>query len=69
MAPADARGRYQGARSMMVGAGFLIAPKLGTWVWQREGPDTLWASCLMLGIVVALALAVTGPARRRRMAR
>jgi MFS family permease len=69
IAPADARGRYQGARSMMVGAGFLIAPKLGTWVWQREGPGTLWASCLVLGIVVALALAATGPALRRRMAR
>jgi MFS family permease len=69
MAPADARGRYQGARSMMVGAGFFVAPKLGTWVWEREGPDLLWASCLALGVVLALVLAVTGPALRRRMAR
>jgi MFS family permease len=69
MAPADARGRYQGAIVMTFGAGQLVGPKLGTWVWQHEGPGTLWASCLVLGVVVALALAVTAPARRRRMAR
>jgi hypothetical protein len=33
-----------------------------------QGPGTLWAACLVLGVAVALALAVTGPARRRRMA-
>jgi MFS family permease len=69
MAPADARGRYQGAVAMTFGAGQLVGPKLGTWVWQREGPGTLWASCLVLGGLVALALAATGPARRRHMAR
>jgi MFS family permease len=68
IAPADARGRYQGAIVMTFGAAQLVGPKLGTWVWQHAGPGTLWASCLGLGVVVALALAVTGPARRRRMA-
>ena len=68
IAPADARGRYQGAIVMTFGAAQLVGPKLGTWIWQHEGPGTLWASCLALGVVVALALAVTGPARRRRMA-
>jgi MFS family permease len=69
MAPASARGRYQGAIVMTFGAGQLVGPKLGTWVWQREGPGTLWASCLALGALVALALAVSAPARRRRLAR
>ncbi len=68
MAPADARGRYQGAIVMTFGAAQLVGPKLGTWVWQHEGPAVLWGSCLMLGVVVALALVVTAPARRRRMA-
>lgn len=68
MAPADARGRYQGAIVMTFGAAQLVGPKLGTWAWQHEGPGTLWASCLALGVVVALALTVTAPARRRRMA-
>jgi MFS family permease len=69
MAPASARGRYQGAIVMTFGAGQLVGPKLGTWVWQREGPGTLWASCLALGALVALALALSAPARRRRLAR
>jgi MFS family permease len=69
IAPADARGRYQGAVVMTFGAAQLVGPKLGTWIWQHEGPGTLWASCLGLGVVVALALAVTAPSLRRRMAR
>jgi MFS family permease len=69
MAPADARGRYQGAVAMTFGAGQLVGPKLGTWVWQHEGPGTLWTSCLVLGGVVVLALAITGPGRHRRLAR
>jgi hypothetical protein len=54
---------------MTFGAGQLVGPKLGTWVWQHEGPGTLWTSCLVLGGVVVLALAITGPGRRRRLAR
>jgi MFS family permease len=69
MAPADARGRYQGAIAMTFGAAQLIGPTLGTWTWQHAGPDILWASCLALGLMVAFALVATGPARRRRMAR
>jgi MFS family permease len=68
MAPRDARGRYQGALVMTFGAAQLVGPRFGTWTWQHEGPSTLWASCLALGAVVAVALLITGPARRRRMA-
>jgi len=69
MAPIDARGRYQGAVVLMFGAAQLVGPKLGTWTLQHAGPATLWASCFGLGIVLALALIATGPARRRRLAR
>ena len=68
MAPRDARGRYQGALVMMFGAAQLLGPQLGTWTWQHAGPGTLWASCLALGVIVAIALLATAPARRRRMA-
>jgi MFS family permease len=68
MAPVDSRGRYQGAFAMTFGAGQLVGPKLGTWIWQHEGPDALWASCLGLSAVVAFALIATGPARHRRLA-
>jgi MFS family permease len=68
LAPADARGRYQGAIAMTFGAAQLTGPRLGTWALQHAGPGVLWASCLGLGGVVALAMIATGPARRRRMA-
>ncbi|HET9625902.1 MAG TPA: MFS transporter [Kofleriaceae bacterium] len=68
LAPADARGRYQGAVVMTFGAAQLIGPKAGTWLWQHVGPSALWLSCLGLSAVVAAALAISGPARRRRMA-
>ena len=69
MAPVDARGRYQGAVTMTFGAATLFGPRIGTWTWEHAGPGVLWAGCLVLGIVIALVLRATGPARRRRMAR
>lgn len=66
LAPADARGRYQGALVMTFGAAQLVGPKLGTWVWQHEGANVLWAACLGLGVAVALAFALTARGRRLR---
>jgi len=67
MAPADARGRYQGAVVMAFGAAQLVSPKLGTWTWEHVGPDALWGACLVVGVAVALAHVAAGPARRCRM--
>ncbi len=66
MAPADARGRYQGALTMAWGGASLVGPKLGTWIWEYESPMTLWLGCFALSIVVAISLLATAPARRRR---
>jgi MFS family permease len=68
LAPADARGRYQGAIAMTFSAAQLTGPKLGTWTLQYAGPGVLWSSCLVIGVLVAFAMIVTAPARRRRMA-
>lgn len=68
MAPADARGRYQGALVLAWASSTLLAPKLGTWLWEHEGPDTLWRGCLGLGALVALGMLLTAPARRKRLA-
>jgi MFS family permease len=65
MAPADARGRYQGAMVMSWGGAFFVGPLLGTAIWEHVGPQALWLGCLGLGIAVAGAIAVTAPARRR----
>lgn len=67
MAPADARGRYQGALVMAFGAATMIAPKLGTWLWEHAGPDVLWLGCFGVGALVAGLMLVTAPARRRRL--
>jgi hypothetical protein len=68
MAPADARGHYQGAVVMAFGASQLVAPKLGTWTWENVGPDALWSACLVVGVVLAFGHLAAAPARRRRMA-
>jgi MFS family permease len=67
MAPADARGRYQGALVLAWGCSTMIAPKLGTWLWEHAGPDVLWLGCLGVGALVAALMLITGPARRRRL--
>ena len=66
MAPADARGRYQGAVVMAWGAAQLVGPKLGTYVWEYESPLALWLGCAGLAVVVSIALVFTAPGRRRR---
>ena len=67
IAPADQRGRYQGALVMSFGAAQLFGPKLGTYTWQHAGADVLWFSCFVLGVIVAVAFAVTARRRRARM--
>lgn len=69
MAPASARGRYQGTLVMTWGLAQMIGPRLGTWLWTHEGPAVVWDGSLALGTVTAILYLVTGPARRRRMAR
>jgi len=68
MSPASARGRYAGAMVMSWGLAQIVAPRLGTWLWQDEGPSVLWNGCLVLGVVVAALLLITAPGRRRRLA-
>lgn len=68
LAPADARGRYQGATVMAWGAAYFVGPRLGTYVWEYASPTALWLGCLGLGIVGAGAVLATAPARRRAIA-
>ncbi len=68
MAPADARGRYQGAFVMTWGAGALVGPRLGTLLWDRVGPHAVWYLTSGLGLFVAGALAATARERRARVA-
>lgn len=65
LAPADARGRYQGAMVMAWGGAFFLGPNLGPSVWEHVGPDALWLGCLGLGATLAAVVLATSPARQR----
>lgn len=61
---AATRGRYMGLYTMAFSVAFVLAPLLGTFVYERFGPDVLWYGLGALGPpmwLVALAL-------RRRLA-
>lgn len=68
LAPAELRGRYQGAFSMSWGVAFTIAPVLGGELLTRHGSRTLWLVCLGIGVAVAAGHLVAGAARRVRLA-
>lgn len=52
-APADMRGRYQGAFGATFGVGLIFGPSLGTLVFSRS-PTSLWLGCFVLGSLAAL---------------
>jgi MFS family permease len=67
LAPAELRGRYQGAFSMCWGIAFTIAPLVGGSILTRSGATSLWLACLAAGVAVAAGHLAAAPARRRRL--
>ena len=67
IAPAHLRGRYNGVIGMSFGAAALVAPLVGTQVFENYGETALWAGCLVLSIVSAAVILAMGPAVKRRM--
>jgi MFS family permease len=68
LAPAELRGRYQGAFSMCWGLAFVVSPLAAGEVMQRFGAPALWLGCLVLALIVAAGHLATAEPRRRRMA-
>jgi MFS family permease len=68
IAPADLRGRYNGAVGVAFGAAAFVAPLLGTWVFDTFGETTLWTLCFGLQALSALAILALAPAIRSRQA-
>jgi MFS family permease len=65
LAPSDARGRYQGVFGLSFSLAFVVAPLLGTTVYERSG-DLLWAGCLVLALAAAAGfLSLRGPLAAR----
>jgi predicted MFS family arabinose efflux permease len=67
LAPAELRGRYQGAFSMCWGLAFALGPVTGGRLLTRLGPTALWLACLAAGVAVAAGHLAAAPARRRRL--
>ena len=70
-APAAASGRYMGAYSLAFSVSFVLAPGVGTAVYQKFGPTALWAGVAVAGAVLFAACALLarrfhgpGPAAR-----
>lgn len=67
LAPAHARGRYQGVYSFAWGAASFLAPLLGSWAYDALGGTALWLACGVVGVVVAVGQLLVAPARGRRL--
>ena len=53
-APAGAVGRYLSVFQLAFAVSFVLAPLVGTALYQDQGPRFLWASCASMGVLVAL---------------
>ena len=68
-APEETRGAYMGMLNFSFAAAFVVAPLVGTWVYQQLGPRTLWLGCGAIGLLVGAGfqmVAVMTGARTRR---
>jgi predicted MFS family arabinose efflux permease len=52
-APSGAVGRYLGVYHLAFALSFVLAPLLGTWVYDHHGPRALWFACAGAGLVVS----------------
>lgn len=68
LAPPELRGRYSGMYGMSFGAAAILAPILGTAVFDWAGALALWAGCAVLGVAVAAGTLMLGPAIGARAA-
>jgi predicted MFS family arabinose efflux permease len=51
-APEESRGAYMGMLNLSFASAFVVAPLVGTWVYEKLGPETLWYGCGAVGVVV-----------------
>ncbi|BCJ36756.1 MFS transporter [Actinocatenispora thailandica] len=68
LAPADARGRYQGSFGWVWGLGRFGALSAATAVYAVAGPAVVWWFALCGGLVTAVGVLALGPAIARRTA-
>ncbi|MBT1162588.1 MFS transporter [Bifidobacterium sp. SO1] len=69
LAPANARGTYQGLYNLVWSLSNGAAPLVGGWMISRFGSRTLWICCTAMFLLVAAGFAATKGARERAVAR
>nr|WP_276312780.1 MFS transporter [Bifidobacterium felsineum] len=69
MAPASARGTYQGVYNVLWSLSIALAPMVGGWVISDFGGRVLWIACTIVLIAVTIGLRATKVSRDRAMAR
>jgi MFS family permease len=67
LAPPDARGRYAAVWGSSFGLATLVAPLVGTRVYQYVGPSALWVGCLVGGLAAAGGFLALRPSVHRRL--
>ena len=63
MAPASARGTYQGVYNVVWSVSVALAPLIGGWTISNFGGRTLWIACTVVLIAVTLGLKLTKGSR------
>jgi predicted MFS family arabinose efflux permease len=58
-------GSYMGVFHLAFAAAFVVAPLVGTWVYQRLGAGALWYGCGGVGILLWIGFHFLAAARRR----
>ena len=51
-APEELRGTYMGLLNFSFATGYVVAPLVGTWVYEQLGARTLWLGCGVVGVLV-----------------
>lgn len=51
-ADAASRGRYLGLFNVSFAVALTAGPALGTWIYGRLGPETLWTGCVVVGLLL-----------------
>lgn len=65
-APEESRGTYMGMLNFSFASAFVVAPLVGTWVYQNLGARTLWLACGGVGVLVGAGFYAVAEATRRR---
>ena len=51
-APEESRGAYMGLLNLSFASAFVVAPLVGTWIYENLGPEVLWYACGTLGFLL-----------------